>query len=115
MKIYIGELEDKEYYIIGCANFVYYAKKVHIIGFTVGTDVCEILYMIDNKKEVETLLNPYENEYEQLTKTELTRFKTFEDAQKEADRLNNIPENKKRALDWNNIENIKRRYEYFGN
>lgn len=108
MKIYIGELEDKEYYIIGCANFVYYAKKVHIIGFAGGTDECEILYMIDS-------LNPYANEYEQLTKTELTRFKTFEDTQKEADRLNNVPENKKRALDWNNIENIKRRYEYFGN
>ena len=106
--MFLGELENKDYYIIDCINFVYYAKRVHIIGFSWGTDVCEILYIIDK-------LNPYSNEYEQLTKTELTRFKTFEDAQKEADRLNNLPENKKRAEDWNSIENIKRRYEYFGN
>ena len=32
---------------------------------------------------------------------ELEKFKTFEEAQKEVDRLNNIPSNKKQAKQWN--------------
>ena len=41
------------------------------------------------------------NEYRDVYMWELERFKTFEDATKEAERLNNIPSNKKRAKDWN--------------
>ena len=38
---------------------------------------------------------------EKMYMYELEKFKTFEEAQKEVDRLNNIPSNKKRAKQWN--------------
>ena len=38
---------------------------------------------------------------EKMYMHELEKFKTFEEAKKEVDRLNNIPSNKKQAKQWN--------------
>ena len=40
---------------------------------------------------------------------ELTRFKNLEEAYKESKRLNDLPQNKKRANEWNDPKEIFRR------
>ena len=89
----LDELLTKEFYIINCENFIYFVQPVHIIG--VGGYACdeELHYYLDVKDFMGRDMEVY--------MCELERFKTFEEAQKEANRLNNIPSNKKRAKDWN--------------
>ena len=42
---------------------------------------------------------------------ELNKFKNIEQAYNEANRLNQLPENQKRAYEWNNPESVfKRKY-----
>ena len=91
----ISELIKREFYIIDCMDFTYFARPVHIVG--IGACACEeeFQYMIDVKDS----LNP--NEYRTMYMYELERFKTMEEAEKEAKRLNNILSNKKRAKEWN--------------
>lgn len=93
------EIFDKEFYIIDCENFTYFARKVHVIGFGADMAHSEMEYMID-------IPNPYKsNEYRTMYLWELTRFKTFEDAQKKAEYYNNIPKNKKIREDYiNNMQ-----------
>lgn len=91
----ISELIKREFYIIDCMDFIYFARPVHIVG--IGACACGevIQYMIDVKDS----LNP--NEYRTMNMYELERFKTMKEAEQEAKRLNNIPSNKKRAKEWN--------------
>lgn len=91
----INELLEKEFYIVDCMDFTYFARPVHIIGIGVTSVDEEFSYMID----VKDFINP--NEYRTMYMYELEKFKTMEDAEKEAKRLNNIPFNKKIAKEWN--------------
>ena len=89
----IDKLLNKEFYIVDCMDFIYFARPVHIIGFGCCAVDEEINYIIDIKD--------YMNEYREVYMWELERFRTLEEAEKEAKRLNNIPSNKKRAKQWN--------------
>lgn len=87
------KLLKKEYYIIDCQDFIYFARVVHVVG--VG-DTCvdsEPIYILDIKD--------FMGKNREIYMSELERFKTFEEAKEEAKRMNNIPENKKRANEWN--------------
>lgn len=87
------ELLKKEFYIIKCKDFIYYVQPVHIIG--IGSSSCEeeFNYYIDTKDII--------GKDEKMYMYQLEQYKTYEEAQKEVDRLNNIPSNKKRAKQWN--------------
>jgi hypothetical protein len=91
-KIDLMELLSKEYYIVDCNHFTYFARKVRIIG-CIGWGTT-IEYIID----VPETYSPDTNRKMYLE--ELEQFKTFKEAQKEAQRLNEIPENKKRKEDY---------------
>jgi len=87
------ELLEKEFYIIDCKDFIYYVRPVHIIGFGDCAIDEEPHYYLDVKD--------FMGRDKEMYMCELERFKTFEEAQKEVDRLNNIPSNKKQAKQWN--------------
>lgn len=89
----INELLEKEFYIIDCMDFTYFARPVHIVGVGGCASDEELHYYLDIKD--------FMGRDREMYMYELERFKTFEEAQKEADRLNNIPSNKKRAKEWN--------------
>ena len=89
----VDELLKKEFYIIKCKDFIYYVQPVHIIGFGSCASDEELHYCLDVKD--------FMGRDEEMYMYELEKFKTFEEAQKEVDRLNNIPSNKKRAKQWN--------------
>ena len=91
----IEEIEEQEYYIVDCEDFIYFPRVVHIIGCSGGAYDEIIRFIID----VSDPIHP--EEHRNVTMFELQRFKTFEDAKKEAERLNKIPSNRKRAKDWN--------------
>ena len=88
----ISDLISKEYYIVDCNDFVYFARPVSIVGICGGCVEDEIEYILDiydyvtNDNRTAYMWQLYEKE---------------KDAKKEAKRLNNIPENKERAKDWN--------------
>lgn len=83
---------NQEFYIVDCYNFVFYPKTVKITG--IGGDYERIYFYINEKQS-------YSDEERYLTKEELLRFKTFQEAEEYARELNNKPENKKRAEMWN--------------
>lgn len=89
------EIMQKEYYIVDCWDFVYFARPVHIIGMSDSSYECEIEYIID-------VIDTYNGDYRTMYMEQLDRFKTLSEAEKEAKRLNNIPKNKERAKEWNN-------------
>lgn len=91
----IKELTEKEYYIVDCSDFVYFPRVVHVIGISFCSVDELTRYMID----IPNIIRP--DEYRDVAMWELERFKTFEDATKEAERLNKIPSNRRRAKDWN--------------
>ena len=91
-KLDLMELLSKEYYIVDCNHFTYFARKVRIIGWIGWGTTIE--YIID----VPETYAPDRNRKMYLE--ELEQFKTFKEAQKEAQRLNEIPENKKRKEDY---------------
>lgn len=94
------EIFDKEFYIIDCENFTYFARIVHVIGVESYSNNSEILYTID-------IPHPYEaNEYRTMYLWELTRFKTFEEAREQAEIYNNNPKNKKMREHY--ISNMQR-------
>lgn len=93
-KIDLMELLSKEYYIVDCNHFTYFARKVRIIGWEATSCNSEIEYIID----VSETYSPDRNRRMYLE--ELEQFKTFKEAQKEAQRLNEIPKNKKRKEDY---------------
>lgn len=89
----LQKLFDKEYYIVDCENFTYFAKVVRAIGFEQAYD--EELKIIINIPE---FYRPDQNRKVYIT--ELQRFKTFKEAQQYAKKLNELPENKKRKEKW---------------
>ena len=89
----LDELLKKEFYIIKCKDFIYYVQPAHIIGFGWCATDEELQYYLDVKDFMEKKKKRY--------MYELEKFKTFEEVQKEVDRLNNIPSNKKQAKQWN--------------
>ena len=91
-KIDLMELLSKEYYIVDCNHFTYFARKVRIIG-GIGWGTT-IEYIIDVPETYSLDTN------RKMHLEELEQFKTFKEAQKEAQRLNEIPENKKRKEDY---------------
>ena len=93
-KIDLMELLSKEYYIVDCNHFTYFARKVRIIGLGATSYNSAIEYIID----VPETYSPDNNRKMYLE--ELEEFKTFEEAQKEAQRLNEIPKNKKRKEEY---------------
>lgn len=85
---------DKNYYIVDCENFTYFARKVRVIGISSGGYNDEIEYITN-------LPHPFvANEHRSMYFNEITRFKTFEQAQRYAKKLNNISENKQRKKRW---------------
>lgn len=89
----LDELLEKEFYIINCKDFIYFVQPVHIVGIGGCTGDEELHYYLDDKDIMGRDRKMYMDELE--------KFKTFEEAQKEVDRLNNISSNKKRAKQWN--------------
>ena len=88
----LNEIFEKEYYMVDCYDFIYFPRIVHIVG--VGSSGCD--------EGLQYYINILDNNKERLVyKSELERFKTFNEAKKYAEYLNNIPENKKRAKQWN--------------
>lgn len=96
----LHELTEKEYYIIDCINFVYFARPVHIIAIGKCAEDEELTCYLDIK-------DYYSNDDRTMYLGELERFKTLDEAQKEADRLNEIPSNKERAKEWNTTGRIQ--------
>lgn len=82
----------KEFYIIDCQDFIYFARKVHIIAIEGNME--EIRFIVDVKDKMF-------NEHKKMYKEELEQFKSFEEASKKAKEINEIPENKERAERWN--------------
>lgn len=80
------EFMKKEFYIVDCEDFVYFAKTIHVVGFSMSSSEDELMYLTDQ----DTIMSRFE----------LERYKTFEEAQAKAKDLNEKPENKKRAEDW---------------
>lgn len=92
------EFLNKEFYIVDCQNFIYFPRVVKAIGWEMCCDE-PIKYIVD-------IPAPYcSNENRKIYKDELERFKSFDEAKQYAEKLNNIPKNKKRAKDWNSYEN----------
>ena len=89
----INDLLEKEFYIVDCQDFIYFARPVHIIGIGGSSDGYERYFILDIKD--------FMNRDRKMYMYELERYKTFEEAEQEAKRLNNIPSNKKRAKQWN--------------
>lgn len=89
----LSEILEKEYYIVDCYDFVYFPRIAHIVGVGSSSVGSGLQYYINA-----TNLN---NEERIVNKNELERFKTFEEAKEYAEYLNNIPENKKKAEEWN--------------
>lgn len=89
----LQELLKKEFYIVDCMDFVYFPRITHVVG--VGASSCdeELQYYIN--------VSDHNNKEMLVYKSELERFKTFNEAKEYAEHLNNIPENKKRAEYWN--------------
>lgn len=81
------ELQKKEFYIVDCMDFVYFARPAYVIGVGCCSDDEELHYILDIDRE--------------MYMDELERFKTFNEAKEYAEYLNNISKNKKRAEHWN--------------
>lgn len=82
---------NKEFYIIDCQDFTYFARKVQVIGFEMSLN--DLIFIIDIKDRLF-------NKHRKMYKEELEQFKSFAEASKRAKELNEIPENKKRAEQW---------------
>lgn len=83
------EIFKKDYFIVDCENFTYFARVVRAIGFEQACGE-ELQIIID----IEEQYCPGRNR--SLYITDLQRFKTFKEAQKYAEKLNKMPENIKR-------------------
>ena len=99
-KLNLRELDNKKFYIIDCSNFIFYPRTVRAIGYEMSPD--ELNIIIDITENLTNEYRRYPIEY-------LEQYKTFEEAEKEAKRLNNLPKNKKRADEWNSPEAIFKR------
>ena len=96
----VFENKDKYFYIIDCKDFIFYVRKVEIIGFETYSSW-----------PVHFTINLVDHLGENRTVSAEMLFLNFKDAKDLADKLNNNKENKKRAKEWNSYENRKRRLE----
>ena len=94
------ELFNKEFYIVDRSNFIFYPRVVRAKGFEMFPDEFEI---------VTSIIDPVTKENKRYPIEYLEQYKSFEEARKEAERLNNLPKNKKQAEEWNNPDAIYRR------
>ena len=101
----LEDVLNRFYYIVECDNFVFYPKAIIPMGFEVSPDELNII-----TDEVDILTK----ENKKYPIKCLEKFKSFEEAKTEAERLNNIPENKKRAKEWNSPEAIYKRLTLIG-
>lgn len=99
-EIRLDELFNKEFYIVDCNNFIFYPREVRVVGFEISPG--EMNVIID---EFDTLTH----ENRRFPIEYLEKYKSFEEAKEEAERLNNIPENKRNANEWNSPEAIYKR------
>ena len=82
---------NKEFYIIDCKDFTYFARKIHVVGFEMTPN--ELIFITDVKKNLI-------DEPKKFYKEELEQFKSFEEARKKAKQLNEISKNRERAKQW---------------
>lgn len=84
----------KTFYIVDCEDLVFFARKVKVIGCeSRGVDT-EIELLLD-------ISEPYRaGESRRIYVSELSKYKTFKEAQNAAKKLNNMPENKERLKRW---------------
>jgi hypothetical protein len=73
----------KDFYVIDCENFVFFPRIIHIVGFEMAYN-SPILFYTNIKGSRGLYIE------------ELERFKTFEEAEREATRLNSISDIKKK-------------------
>lgn len=99
-EINLDELFNKVFYIVDCNNFMFYPKIVRAVGFEMSSK--ELNIIID---EVDILTH----ENRKFLIEYLEQYRSFEEARKEAERLNNLPRNKKIADEWNSPEAIFKR------
>ncbi len=91
----IQEFMNRDFYIVDCKNFIYFPRKIKVIGFEMSPD--SLVFTINIKG--------FGDEWQTMYKEQLEQFKTFDEAKKYAKKLNEIPKNKKRAEDWNSPKN----------
>ena len=91
----INDILHSTFYIVDCEEFVYFARKVKILGFGSHGYNEEIEYISD----ISEPYNPF-GEPRKFYLSALTQYKTFKEAQNAAKKLNNMPENKKRFKRW---------------
>ena len=92
----LDKILNGEYYIVDCEEFVYFARKVRLLGCR---GICDCNFdEIEWESDMEERYNLGEYRYFYLSV--LTQYKTFKEAQKAAKKLNEMPENKKRFKRW---------------
>lgn len=96
----LDEIFKKPFYIVDCKSFIYFPREVRVIGLELSFD--ETICIINLKEHLI-------NENRRVPLEVLERFTSFEEAYKEAERLNEIPKNKETASEWNSPEAIFRR------
>lgn len=92
-KYSLNEFMKKEFYVIDCKNFVFFPRIIHIIGFEKYVNSPVLFY---------TNIKGSRGLYIE----ELERFKTFEEAEREATRLNSISDIEKRTEEWYIAKNM---------
>lgn len=99
----IDEILSKEFYIVDCEDYIYFPRKIRIIGIEISSE--------DGERYITDIEEGLPKENRKMYAEELNKFKNIEQAYNEANRLNQLPENKKRAYEWNNPESVfKRKY-----
>lgn len=92
----LEDILSKEYYIVDCEEFIYFARKVKLLGCQ---GICGCKFdEIEWESDIEERYSP--GNYRHFYLSALTQFKTFKEAQEAAKKLNEMPENKKRFKRW---------------
>lgn len=94
------DLYNKEIYLIECEDFIFFPVKDRIVGIEISSEY-GVLYITEKNKKIDI--------------EEANRFKTPQEAWKEANRLNEIPKYKQRAERWNNRNEVMKRKYMKGN
>lgn len=96
-----NKIFDTPFYIVDCSNFVFYPRIVYIKAIKFSSGEQYITCIVNDRYD--------EHEDYEYELSILKRFKTFKEAEEECKKLNNKPENKKRAEDWNNPRSVYQR------
>lgn len=92
-KYSLNKFMKKDFYVIDCEKFVFFPRIIHIVGFEMAYN-SPILFYTNIKGSRGLYIE------------ELERFKTFEEAEREATRLNSISDIKKKAEEWYIAKNM---------